>query len=300
MAAGTPCGSIDVEKAVRERYTESARTAAPALRCRISYDPKFLKAIPDEVIERDYGCGDPSPYVRAGDTVLDLGSGGGKLCFIAAQVVGPTGRVIGVDMNAEMLALARRSAPEVARRTGFANVEFRRGRIQDLALDMDLLDGWLRRHPVASAEGLSDLEDVQERLRRERPMISDASVDVVVSNCVLNLVRDADKSRLIREIYRVLKVGGRIAVSDIVAGEDVPPSLKEDPELWSGCVSGAFPEDRLRKELADAGFQGIRIAYAEGEPYRVLSGVTFRSATFTATKGAAAPVEPRAGCCGTS
>jgi len=297
MESGTQGNTLDVEKAVRERYTASAKGCTPSIRCKVGYDPKYLKAIPDEVIERDYGCGDPSPHVRAGDTVLDLGSGGGKLCFIAAQIVGASGRVIGVDMNAEMLALARRAAPEVARRTGFANVEFRRGRIQDLALDMDLLDAWLREHPVASAEALSDLEDAQERLRREHPMIPGGSVDVVVSNCVLNLVRDADKSRLIREIYRVVRDGGRIAVSDIVADKPVPASLKADPDLWTGCVSGAFEEDRLRAELAQAGFKSIQIAHADGEPYRVAGGVTFRSVTYTAAKGAGVPTKASA-CCG--
>ena len=103
-----------------------------------------MRAIPQEVIERDYGCGDPSQYLRAGETVLDLGSGTGKICFIAAQVVGPKGRVIGVDMTDEMLDVARRNAPVVAERIGYANVEFRKGRIQDLALDLERLDAALR------------------------------------------------------------------------------------------------------------------------------------------------------------
>src|SRR5919109_574756 len=98
-----------VEDAVRERYGAGAKTVEPALCCPVSYDPKYLAAIPDEVIERDYGCGDPTPYVRPGDTVLDLGAGGGKVCFIAAQVASPSGRVIGVDCNPDMLALARRN-----------------------------------------------------------------------------------------------------------------------------------------------------------------------------------------------
>ena len=100
----------------------------------MNYDPSLLKVIPQEVIERDYGCGDPSKYLREGETVLDLGSGTGKICFIAAQIVGPKGKVIGVDMTDEMLEVARRNAPVVAERIGYANVEFRKGRIQDLAL----------------------------------------------------------------------------------------------------------------------------------------------------------------------
>jgi len=130
----------NVEKAVKERYGAGAQAAEAALCCPVDYDPQYLKIIPQEVIERDYGCGDPSRYVRPGETVLDLGSGTGKICFIASQVVGAEGRVIGVDMTPEMLEVARRNAPIVADKTGYANVEFRRGRIQDLALDLDELE----------------------------------------------------------------------------------------------------------------------------------------------------------------
>src|SRR5262245_49909973 len=104
----------DPEASVRARYSEAARGVEAALCCPIAYDPKYLVVIPADVLERDYGCGDPTPYVRSGDTVLDLGSGGGKVCFIAAQVVGPRGKVIGVDCNADMLSLARRNRPIVA------------------------------------------------------------------------------------------------------------------------------------------------------------------------------------------
>ncbi|MGI9591723.1 MAG: methyltransferase domain-containing protein [Myxococcota bacterium] len=236
---------LEVEQAVRARYGAAAREREDELCCPIDYDPKHLEVIPREVIERDYGCGDPSRYVRPGDTVLDLGSGGGKICFIASQIAGPEGRVIGVDMNDEMLELARRSAPEVAERTGFANVEFLRGRIQDLALPLDALDAWLAQHPVKHSADLEALEAEAERLRREQPQVADESVDLVVSNCVLNLVRPEDKSQLIGEIFRVLRRGGRIAISDIVSDEVVPETLRDDPELWSGCVSGAFHEPEL-------------------------------------------------------
>jgi SAM-dependent methyltransferase len=217
--------------------------------------------------------------------VLDLGSGSGKICFIAAQIAGPQGRVIGVDVNPEMLALARRAAPEVAKRVGYANVEFRRGRIQDLALDLDALDAWLARHPVTTSDGLAALEAEQERLRRERPLVADASVDVVVSNCVLNLVREADKRALIREMFRVLEIGGRVALSDIVSDEPVPRHLREDPRLWSGCISGAFQELELLRELEAAGFHGIAIEEWRGEPFAVVEGIEFRSVTVTARKG---------------
>src|SRR5438045_4444325 len=126
---------MNVESAVRQRYSQASQAKADALCCPVEYDRQFLKIIPPEVIERDYGCGEPSRYVKSGETVLDLGSGAGKICFIAAQVVGPAGRVIGVDMTDEMLRVARRNAPVVASHLGYANVEFRQGRIQDLALD---------------------------------------------------------------------------------------------------------------------------------------------------------------------
>src|SRR5207249_132914 len=109
------------ESIVRQRYAAGAKERAEKLCCPVDYEPEYLKVIPREVIERDYGCGDPSRYLREGETVLDLGSGTGKICFIAAQIVGPNGKVIGVDMTDEMLQLARRNAPVVAERLGYAN-----------------------------------------------------------------------------------------------------------------------------------------------------------------------------------
>ncbi len=281
----------DLERAVRERYAAGAQAREAALCCPVDYDPRYLEVVPNEVIERDYGCGDPSRYVREGDTVLDLGSGGGKICFIAAQVVGPKGRVIGVDVNDEMLALARRAAPVVAERIGFANVELKRGWIQDLALDLDRLDAWLVAHPVRDSAGLEDLQREQERLRGDQPMIASDSVDIVVSNCVLNLVREDAKQQLIGEIFRVLKRGGRIAISDIVADEAVPPALKGRADLWSGCISGAFHELELLRELEAAGFYGIRYDKWEHEPFAVVEGIEFRSVTVTAYKGKEGPCE---------
>jgi SAM-dependent methyltransferase len=280
-----PVPVADPEEAVRARYAAAARAREAALCCPVDYDPRYLAAIPREVLERDYGCGDPSRYVRPGDVVLDLGSGGGKICFIAAQLAGPEGRVIGVDVNEEMLALARGAAPVVAARLGFANVELRRGRIQDLGLDLDRLDAWLQGHPVKSSADLAALEGEQARLRREAPLVADESVDLVVSNCVLNLVREGDKQALIREIFRVLKAGGRIAVSDIVSDEPVPQRLKDDPALWSGCVSGAFHELELLRALEAAGFHGIAIDQWVPEPFAVVEGIEFRSVTVTAHKG---------------
>ena len=271
--------------AVRRRYSAAAREREHALCCPVDYDPRYLKVIPQAVLDRDYGCGDPSRYVREGDTVLDLGSGAGKICFIASQIVGPKGSVVGVDMNDEMLSLAHTSAPQVAEAVGYANVQFHRARIQDLALDLDALDAWLTDHPVLGVEGLTALEEERARLRRTYPLVPDASVDLVVSNCVLNLVRESDRRQLVEEIFRVLKAGGRIAISDIVSDEEVPEELKADPELWSGCVSGAFQELELLRALEDAGFYGIAIDKWEPEPFAVVEGIEFRSVTITAHKG---------------
>lgn len=281
--------SFDAEDATRSRYSAAARVREAALCCPVDYDRTLLAPIPAEVIERDYGCGDPSRYVREGETVLDLGSGGGKICFIASQIVGPEGRIIGIDMNDEMLELARRSAPTVAENIGHANVEFRRGRIQDLALDVDRLESWLNDHPVKSLQDLTRLEEERERLRREHVLVADDSIDLIVSNCVLNLVREADKGQLIDEMFRVLKPGGRIAISDIVSDELVPEHLRNDPELWSGCVSGAFHELDLLRRLEKAGFYGIEIDQWESEPFAIVEGIEFRSVTITAHKGKEGP-----------
>ncbi len=289
MSEPTRARGSDVERAVRERYSAAARTREEALCCPTSYDPHHLDAIPREILERDYGCGDPSVYVREGDVVLDLGSGAGKICFIAAQLVGPSGRVIGVDMNDEMLELARKAAPVVAQDLGYANVEFRRGRIQDLALDQEHVNRYLAQHPVTSIHDLASLEDLCDELRREKPLIPGDSVDIVVSNCVLNLVHQSHKAQLIREIFRVLKRGGRVAISDIVSDEPIPQALRDDPELWSGCISGAFEEGEILNELEASGFYGIQLDRWEAEPFATVEGIEFRSVTITARKGKEGP-----------
>jgi ubiquinone/menaquinone biosynthesis C-methylase UbiE len=281
--------SLDAEDATRQRYSAAALVREEALCCPVDYDRTLLEAIPKEVIERDYGCGDPSRYVRAGETVLDLGSGGGKICFIASQIVGEEGRVIGVDMNDEMLGLARESAPAVAAEIGYANVEFRRGRIQNLALNVDRFEAWLNDHPAKNMQDLLQLEEEKRRLCREDPLIEDNSIDLIVSNCVLNLVREEEKDLLIEEMYRVLKPGGRIAHSDIVSDEVVPNHLKNDPELWSGCVSGAFQELDFLRRLEAAGFHAIEIDKWESESFAVVEGIEFRSVTVLARKGKHGP-----------
>ena len=189
----------------------NADGAKAALCCPIDYDPQYLKIIPQDVLDRDYGCGDPSRYVREGDVVLDLGSGGGKICFIASQIVGPKGKVIGVDMTDDMLELARTNAPIIAERVGYANVEFVRGHIEDLKTNLDELNKWLAKNPVKDAGGMEAMEEEILRLQTELPMIPDNSIDVIVSNCVFNLVSDSKKKQLFSEMFRVLKVGGRVA-----------------------------------------------------------------------------------------
>ncbi len=241
------------------------------------------------MLERDYGCGDPSRHLRPGETVLDLGSGTGKICFIAAQVVGPTGRVIGVDMTADMLEVARRNAPLVAERLGYANVEFRRGRIQDLALDLDLLDQELAADPLTSHQEILAAHARAEELRQQQPLAATESIDVVVSNCVLNLVDAAARQQLFSEIHRVLRRGGRAVISDIVSDEPVTPEMREDSELWRGCIAGPFTEHGFLEAFEGAGFYGIRVLERQVEPWRTVDGIEFRSLTVEAFRGKEGP-----------
>ena len=207
--------SLDQTQAVQDRYGAAAAEQESCLCTPVAFDATLLEALPDEVVERDYGCGDPTRWVQTGDTVLDLGSGSGKNAFICSQVVGAEGRVIGIDRNVEMLALSRSAVQVVAQRIGFSNVCFLEGSIE--ALD------------ATDAQG--------------EPLVADSSVDVVLSNCVLNLVNPSARSRLLKNIRRVLRPAGRVAISDIVCDREVPLSLQQDPELWSGCISGAWLED---------------------------------------------------------
>ncbi|MFZ5815696.1 MAG: arsenite methyltransferase [Bacillota bacterium] len=183
----------------------------------IGYTDADLQAVP-EGANLGLGCGNPQAIasLKPGETVLDLGSGGGFDCFLAARQVGEMGRVIGVDMTPEMLSRARRNA----RNGGFRNVEFRLGEIEHL--------------PVA-----------------------DQSVDVIISNCVINL--SPEKPQVFREAFRVLKPGGRIAVSDMVASAPLPPEIQRDAALYAGCIAGAATVAELKAMLAEAGFEQISI-----------------------------------------
>ena len=281
--------SYDVEATVRERYAAAAGAPEAALCCPVEYDEDLLRVIPPEVLAVDYGCGNPTRYVRAGETVLDLGSGSGKTCFMAAQVVGAEGRALGVDFTDDMLAIARRHQGTVAERLGYANVTFLRGRIQDLATSLDEVDEYLRRRPLASRADLDAFERFRRTQRRERPLVADASVDVVISSCVLNLVDDAEKQALFAEIHRILRRGGRAVLSDIVSDEPVPAHLKADPELWSGCISGALPESEFLAALVRAGFYGMEILERGTTPWRTVEGIEFRAVTVAADKGKEGP-----------
>jgi arsenite methyltransferase len=227
-----------IKDAVREKYGRAALrvTSSGAERCGAGppggecdpitsglYDPGETVGLPAEATAASLGCGNPAALAElaAGEVVLDLGSGGGIDVLLSARRVGPTGKVYGLDMTAEMLALAR----ENQRKAGVANVEFLRGEIEEIPLP-------------------------------------DASVDVIISNCVINL--SADKDRVFAEAFRVLKPGGRLAVSDVVVRGEVPPVIRRSVELWIGCVAGALGEAEYRDRLARAGFEAIDL-----EPTRI-------------------------------
>jgi len=278
--------AFDIETAVRDRYAEGAKAAQPALCCPTDgYDGRYLTILPDEIVEKDYGCGDPTRYVNEGEVVVDLGSGAGKNCYIIAQKVGELGRVIGVDMNDAMLDLSRSYIDEIAVKIGYHNTKFVRAKIQDLALDLDALNEWIVKNPITTVQQMMDLEAECDRLRRESPLIATDTVDVVVSNCVLNLVKPEDKQQLFAEIFRVLKRGGRAVISDIVCDELPTQAIMDDPDLWSGCISGAFLETEFLEMFENAGFHGIEILVRQEEPWQVIDGVEFRSLTVRAYKG---------------
>ena len=192
----------NLESAVLERYGNAAQEVEACLCLPVSYDKALLNVIPEEIIEKDYGCGDPSRYA-AGETVLDLGSGSGKACYIIAQIVGANGKVIGVDFNPPMLALARKYQKSIGDKLGYHNVEFRRGKVQDLQTNLDLVDDYLQTNPVRSVAELAKLHEFEAKTCREQPLIADESIDVIVSNCVLNLVRPEDKNAAVyRDVSR--------------------------------------------------------------------------------------------------
>jgi arsenite methyltransferase len=201
-----------------------AAPSAEELSTEVGYTAADLAAIP-EGANLGLGCGNPVALasLKAGETVLDLGSGGGIDCFLAARRVGPGGRVIGVDMTDEMIRLAR----ENAKKSGLTNVEFRRGEIERLPLE-------------------------------------DGTVDAVISNCVINL--STDKERVFREVYRVLKPGGRMMVSDIVLEGELPAAVKDSVAAYTGCIGGALKKRDYLDAIAQAGFTAVEIVAETGVP----------------------------------
>jgi SAM-dependent methyltransferase len=232
----------NLRQAVRDRYGATARAVAggegadccapssaggccapvPIQSTLLGYSEAETAAVP-EGANLGLGCGNPQAIaaLKPGETVLDLGSGAGFDCFLASRQVGETGRVIGVDMTPEMLTKARSNADAHAEAVGYRNVEFRLGEIENLPLE-------------------------------------DGSVDVIISNCVINL--SPDKARVFAEAFRVLKPGGRLAISDIVATAELPEDLRSDLSLYTGCMAGAARIDVLEQMLKGAGFDQVRVS----------------------------------------
>ena len=256
---------------VREHYAEVARTnggcgcgpgccgSSQGSSLELGYQADELNALPSGA-DMGLGCGTPLAFaaLQPGETVLDLGSGGGIDCFLAAQQVGPTGRVIGIDMTPEMLAKARDNAVRVSA----TNVEFKLGEIESL--------------PVA-----------------------DRSVDVIVSNCVINL--SPDKTRVFREAFRVLRPGGRLAISDIVASAPLPEQIADDPVALAGCIAGAPVIDDLRAELVAAGFVGVHVEINESSRSFIKNWNPGSGAEHYVASAAIRAVRPKGdGCCETA
>ncbi len=237
----------NITQTVSDRYARAASTGEHMC-CPTSYDMSHLKTfIPEEVLQISYGCGTPAGLktVSAGETVLDIGSGGGIDCFEASRLVGQTGHVIGIDMTNTMLEIARRNAVIVAGNLGYpsSNVEFRKG--------------------------LADAIPVE-----------DDTVDVIISNCVINLA--PDKRKVFREMFRVAKPGGRFTISDIVADQPVPQYLIHDAEKWGECLSGALTLTDYMAGITEAGFVGIHLI--KSSPWQRIDGIHFFSVTLTGYK----------------
>ncbi|MEE9391235.1 MAG: methyltransferase domain-containing protein [Planctomycetota bacterium] len=272
------------EDATVDRYGAAAEASEAELCCPVSYDPAALSHIPKEILDIDYGCGDPTVFAEDGQTVLDLGSGSGKHCFMIAKKVGPKGRVIGIDKTPQMLEKSSAAIPEVMSNLGFTdpNVEFRCGHIENLKIDRSQLLELIETQPL---ETYDDLEALETKLAK--PLVASESVDLVVSNCVLNLVDDERKRQLFREIFRVVKKGGGVAISDIVADRPIPEDMKQDDDLWTGCLSGAFQRHEFHQVFERAGFHGMQ--EAKSSFWKTVGGINFFSVTILAQKGKQGP-----------
>lgn len=215
----------DQLRQIREGYTALLRQSESGPRkrnstasCCGSYAPEEMARLPEAALQSSFGCGNPLKFaeVKEGQTVLDIGSGAGLDCFLAADKVGPSGRVIGLDMTPAMIEKSRR----IAREKGYANVEFRLGTADQMPVE-------------------------------------DASVDWIISNCVINLA--PDKAAVFREVSRVLKSGGRVAISDIVLGRDLPPEIRESVEAYVGCIAGAIRESDYLEAMRQAGLVNVEV-----------------------------------------
>jgi SAM-dependent methyltransferase len=273
-----------IESAVRRRISDLAHRPGPAPWGPVPYDPMYLDRVPPEVQRRDHGCGDPTRFLRERDRVLDLGSGSGKGAYVAAQVVGPDGWVIGIDSHREMLALSRKHLDGFCERVGFSNLDFRCGLIQDLRLDLDELGAVLAACPIRDQWGYLELRDVEERLRREDPLISDASVDATIANGVLCLIRPDDQARVFAEMFRVLRPGGRTIICDLACQGELPESCRSDPDFWAEGLGGALSVEALYRSLKAAGFRDVHLASQREYPVCEERGVPFRLVTVVATK----------------
>lgn len=224
----------ELRTSVEDFYRNAAMDPREDLCCPIKTPEEKLMVshIPEEVLNISYGCGSPvlSAAISNGETVVDLGSGGGIDCFIAAKLVGANGSVVGVDMTDEMLGKARDANIEISKNLGYDVVKFKKSYLEDLPLE-------------------------------------DSFADVIISNCVINL--SPDKPKVFSEIYRTLKVGGHFSISDVVAHDDLPQEMKEDRELWGECISGALKEEEFISMCKEAGFYGLhvtsRVPYREIE-----------------------------------
>ena len=229
----------DTHEMVKEYYssvsTENDGQLATSVCCCSSHGmsqqiKEISSQLPDEIITKYYGCGSPLPDALEGCTVLDLGCGTGRDCYVAAKLVGPSGRVIGVDMNDDQLGIAEKYHQEMAARWGFDNVEFRKGYIEDL----------------------------------KSAGIQDGSVDVVISNCVINLADE--KQKIFSEIWRVLKNGGELYFSDIFADRRVPDEINHDPVLLGECLGGSMYVEDFRRMLYRAGWNDYRVVSCTDVP----------------------------------
>ena len=235
--------SFDVEKPrrlVQAFYGQAAEQPQAELCCPTTFDPEEIRHIPQEVLDRFYGCGSPvtSANPQPGEVFVDLGSGAGIDCFLAAKRVGPTGRVIGIDMTDQMLQVARRSQRTVAQALGYDNVEFRKGYLEAIPVE-------------------------------------DKTADVVTSNCVINL--SPDKPTVLAQLWRILKDHGRVVIADIVSDREVPPRLKVNEQLWGECIVGALTEAQFLAMLEQAGFYGLSVV--KKTPWKTIEGFHFSSVT---------------------